>query len=88
MFVWYRVPREREGAVVAAMRAMHSQWRDRWPGLQCELLRRDDVADAEVTLMEVYRHADGIASEWQACIEAEAGAVVASRHVEVFEPCA
>lgn len=86
VYVYYRVPREREAATVSAVRALQTQWSACWPGLQCELLRRVDTG-AEVTLMEVYRHRDGVDAAWQQRIEHDAAALGVKRHVEAFEAC-
>lgn len=86
VFVYYRVPRELEAATVSAVDALQAQWRAHWPGLHCELLRRVD-AGAEVTLMEVYRHRDGVPAAWQQRIERDAASLGIERHVEVFEAC-
>ena len=91
LFVWFRVASEHEAAVVKAVRELHARWAAQ--GLQCELLRRTHDEAAEVTLMEIYRAADGVDAQWQSRIEDEAGARLAPwlsgpRHVEVFEPCA
>jgi Domain of unknown function (DUF4936) len=93
LYVYYRVPRRDEAAIVKAMRALQQQWQTVHRGLQCDLLRRDDDSAAdEVTLMETYRAAEGVSPSWQARIEAETGELLASwpcsaRHVEVFVPC-
>ena len=91
LFIWFRVPRAHEVAAVAAVRGLQAQWITQ--GLQCELLRRTDGAEDEVTLMEIYRATAGVDADWQARIEAEAGPRLAPwlrgpRHVEVFEACA
>ena len=91
LYVYFRVLREHESAAVAAVRALHAQWRG---ALDCELLRRaDDGTGPHVTLMEIYRAHGGVADESQARIEREAARhlapwLVGARHVEVFEPCA
>jgi Domain of unknown function (DUF4936) len=91
LFVWFRVAREHEAAVVSAVHELQARWSAQ--GLQCELLRRADDAPDEITLMEVYRAAGGVDATWQARIEDEAGACLAPwlagpRHIEMFEPCA
>lgn len=94
LFVYYRVRREHVPAAVAALRALHMGWRRDAPTLGCELMQRiDDDGHVSVTLMEVYRQADGVARAWQQRIEREARAALApwlvgERHVEVFAPCA
>jgi hypothetical protein len=96
VFVYYRVRAEHRIEAATALRALHTKWRASDPGLGCELLQRVDDGrdrDGAVTLMEVYRHPDGVSPTWQQRIEVEARAVLApwlidERHVEVFAPCA
>jgi quinol monooxygenase YgiN len=96
LFVYYRVRAQHRAAAVAASRALHAAWRREDPGLECDLLQRvdSDPTGADlVTLMEVYRHAQGIAPARRQRIEREAQAALAAwlvgeRHVEVFAPCA
>ena len=92
LFVWFRVPREHEASAAMALRELHATWLATMPGLSCELMRRvEDHAD-EITLMEIYRAPDGVPAHWQTRIEREGNhhlaALVGSRHVEVFAPCA
>jgi hypothetical protein len=93
LYVYYRVPRRDEAAIVQAVRALQQQWQTADRELQCDLLRRDEDSGADdVTLMETYCAAEGVSPSWQARIEAEAGALLApwsysARHVEVFVPC-
>jgi len=94
LYVYYRVAAADEAPAVRAMHALQRQWQTAWPGLQCELLRREveGIAD-EVTLMETYSAAAGVPLDWQARIDREARALLAGwrcseRHVEVFRPCA
>lgn len=94
LFVYYRVRSSHVPTAVAALRALHGDWQREDPALGCELMQRvDDGGTEQVTLMEVYRHADGVAPSWQQRIECEARAALApwlvgERHVEVFAPCA
>ncbi len=92
LFVYFRVTRASEAAVVAAVRELQAAWQAAMPGLQCELLRRADDS-AAVTLMETYACASGISGAWQERIERDASArlatwLVGARHVELFESCA
>lgn len=92
LFIYFRVEREREADVVAAVRALQATWQSELPGLRCELLRSAARSGA-VTLMETYSHSLGVGVALQARIEREAlsriGAwLVGERHVEIFEPCA
>lgn len=93
LFIWFRVASEHEPALVEAVRALQATWAAECEGLGCELQRRCDEPDGQVTLMEVYRHPRGVAFEWQQRIEREAATRLAPwiqgpRHVEAFEPCA
>jgi hypothetical protein len=93
LYVYYRVPRGDEAAVVQAVHALQRQWHAADRALHCDLLRRDDDNSAnDVTLMETYSAAGGVSPDWQARIESEATAALApwpcsARHVEVFAPC-
>lgn len=94
-FVYFRVRVAHCAAAIDALRALHARWHAADPALGCELMQRvsDDVANDLVTLMEVYRHTDGLPPAWQERIEREAHAALApwlvgERHVEVFAPCA
>ena len=92
LYIYFRVGRGDEVAVVTAVRELHAAWQVAMPGLRCELLRRTDKS-GDVTLMETYVCARGISGEWQLRIEREVQArlepwLVGGRHVEVFEPCA
>jgi Domain of unknown function (DUF4936) len=92
LFIYFRVRRESQAGVVAAVRELHATWQSVMPGLHCELLQRvDDSVD--LTLMETYGCADGVSAAWQERIERDAVGrlanwLVGPRHVEVFEPCA
>lgn len=93
LFVYFRVERLSEGAVISAVRSLHAARQSEMPGLRCELLRRVDDDSAVVTLMETYVAEGGVSMHWQALIEREACAhlqpwLVGERHTEVFEPCA
>jgi len=94
LFVYYRVRSDYVPAAVAALRALHRDWQREEPALGCELMQRvDDGSPEQATLMEIYRHAGGVAPAWQQRIEREARAALApwlagERHVEVFAPCA
>lgn len=92
LFVYFRVTRASEAAVVVAVRELQAAWQAAMPGLRCELLRRVDES-GDVTLMETYACAHGIGVEWQQRIERDASVrlqpwLVGERHIEVFEPCA
>lgn len=64
----------------------------RWPGLQAELLARAETTEGPSTLMEIYRHPEGISPAQQADIESAGHAALQAwlagpRIVEVFVPC-
>jgi Domain of unknown function (DUF4936) len=91
LFIYFRVERESEAAVVAAVRELHAAWPVAMPGLRCELLRRADEAGDVITLMETYAGDGGVSVEWQDRIEREASErlqpwLVGERHIEVFVP--
>lgn len=95
LFVYYRVRAAHRAAAIEALRGLHALWHAADPALGCELMQRADGDSTNdlVTLMEVYRHAAGVAPAWQERIEREARAALApwlvgERHVEVFAPCA
>ena len=94
--VYYKVPRDRLTQACAAVRAVQRSWMTREPGLQAQLLLREDDASSEgpATLMEVWLWpgADGVPSggppPW-AALEAELAhtlgdALIGRRHVEAF----
>ena len=92
LFIYFRVEREREADVVAAVRALQAAWQRELPGLRCELLR-GAARSGDVTLMETYSHSTGVGVALRERIEREALArigpwLVGERHVEIFEPCA
>jgi hypothetical protein len=91
LYVYYRVSEMRLGAVVGAVRAMQARLCRDHPGLEARLLRRPEIRDGAVTVMETYEHVDGVDPALQAAIAAEAATALppglaAGRHVEVFEP--
>jgi quinol monooxygenase YgiN len=93
LFIYFRVARESEAAVVATVRELHAAWQATVPDLHCELLRRADNNGGDVTLMETYSQSSGISAALQERIERKAQTQIgpwltSQRHVEVFEPCA
>jgi hypothetical protein len=54
LYVYYRVPQAQLAATVAAVRQVQAALAATHPGLQPELLRRPDLRDGDVTLMETY----------------------------------
>lgn len=93
LFVYYRVVPDDAAALGAAVRAMHAALASAHPGLQARLLRRPEVAQGRLTLMEVYaRPPAGIDAGLRAEIDTAARALApwldGERHTEVFVPCA
>lgn len=77
-YVYYRVPAERLADAVAALRPLLAG---------AELLRRPELRDGRITLMEV--HADGLSPALEAQLRAAlAGLIDGERHVEAFDPLA
>ena len=54
LYVYYRVPLAQLAATVAAVRQVQTSLVAAHPGLQAELLRRPELRDGDVTLMETY----------------------------------
>jgi len=54
LYVYYKVPQARLDDVVRAAHAMQAGLRQQFAGLQCALLRRPELRDGEVTVMETY----------------------------------
>jgi hypothetical protein len=96
LFVYYRARPSDAAAMLAAVQRLQTLLRDRYPGLRTRLLRRPDADDHELqTWMETYATdppSDGVSTEMQAAIEAEARMLApliqGERHVEVFVACA
>ncbi len=94
LFIYYRVAAVHADEAVAAATRMQQALREREAGLKAELLRRPEIIESHVTLMETYAIESASVDEaLQARIEREAAAtlagfIVGARHVEVFEPCA
>jgi hypothetical protein len=84
LYVYYRVPQARLAATVAQVHAMQSVLQARFAGLRTGLLRRPELRDGEVTLMETYA---GAADEaFAAALDAAAAALPQPRHTERFVP--
>ncbi len=84
LYVYYRVPDAALAATVAAVRAVQVRLVQQHPGLQAELLRRPELRDGEVTLMETY--AGVLSAAERDAIEQATSALPQPRHTEVFEP--
>jgi hypothetical protein len=71
---------------------MQAVLKSRIAGLEAELLQRDSTSDGRFTLMEIYRHPQGIDGPLETIIANAAGPVLATlmaspRVVEAFRPC-
>lgn len=84
LYVYYRVPDAALADTVAAVRAVQARLVKQHLGLQAELLRRPELRDGEVTLMEIY--AGDLTVVVQDAIDRAASALPQPRHTEVFEP--
>lgn len=84
LYVYYRVPEERLAAVLAQARAMQAALASAHPGLRAELLRRPELRDGEVTLMETY--AGAVDEAFIAALDATATTLPQPRHIERFLP--
>lgn len=83
LYVYYRVPGLALAATVTAVRTMQATLAAAHPGLQADLLRRPELRDGEVTLMETY--GGNITPALAAAIEQAAGALPQPRHTESFD---
>ena len=54
LYVYYRVPEADLPATLAAVRQVQAALQAAHPGLLADLLRRPELRDGEVTLMETY----------------------------------
>ena len=89
LYVFYRVPEAALAATVAAVRQVQATLVAAHPGLQADLLRRPELRDGAVTLMETYvmeTCAGGVTPALLATIEHAASPLPQPRHSEWFEP--
>ncbi|GCL61251.1 DUF4936 family protein [Pseudaquabacterium pictum] len=84
LYVYYRVPQALLAATVAAVRQVQTALAAAHPGLQTELLRRPELRDGEVTLMETY--AGPLSEAVFAAITQATSALPQPRHSEWFQP--
>jgi hypothetical protein len=82
LYVYYRVPEAALADTLAAVRRMQAALAAGHPGLRTELLRRPELRDGEVTLMETY--AGALSPALEAALTAAAGALPQPRHIERF----
>lgn len=89
LYVYYRVDEADLKAAAQAVRDCHAALMRAEPGLGCELLRRPEVRDGQVTLMEIYTAANGIDNAQQTRIETTIEQLrlplAGPRRTEVFE---
>ena len=83
LYVYYRVPQAQLAATVAAVRQVQSALAGAHPGLQAELLRRPELRDGEVTLMET--DARPLTDVVLAAITQATSALPQPRHSEHFD---
>ena len=83
LYVYYRVPQAQLAATVVAVRQVQSALAGAHPGLQAELLRRPELRDGEVTLMETY--AGPLTDAVLAAITQATSALPQPRHSEHFD---
>ena len=91
LYVYYSVPEAALAATLAAVRQVQATLVAAHPGLHAELLRRPELRNGDVTLMETYvmeTGADGVTPALRAAIEHAASALPQPRHSEWFEPLA
>jgi len=87
-YVYYRVDEADLPAVVPLVRAMQQRLQALHPGLACGLLRRPELRDGQVTVMETYGGAAPLVlgpAFAQALAQASTG-LPQPRHTEWFEP--
>lgn len=86
LYVYYRVPEAALPSVLAELRALQADLMAAHPGLHAELLRRPDLREGEVTVMEAY--AGGDVRAWTTALAkavAARPALPAPRHTEAFD---
>ena len=95
VYVYYRVQPADAAAVIAAVHALQTACRARWPGLACTVARRADASGDDAagpwTLMETYAQPGGVPPACRREIEGLAlerivARLVGPRHSEVFVP--
>ncbi len=83
LYVYYRVAEAQLPATVVAVRQVQAALAAAHPGLQAELLRRPELRDGEVTLMETY--AGPLTPAVEAAITQATSALPQPRHSERFD---
>ncbi|MDT7834665.1 DUF4936 family protein [Aquabacterium sp. OR-4] len=88
LYVYYRVPEPALAGVLGRVRAMQAQLLRAHAGLSAELLRRPELRDGELTLMEAYAGLPGPGFEQALADAASAAGLPQPRHSERFTPLA
>jgi hypothetical protein len=83
LYVYYRVAEAQLAATVAAVRRVQATLVATHPGLQAELLRRPELREGGVTLMETY--AGPLTPALEAAITQATSALPQPRHSERFD---
>ncbi len=83
LYVYYRVAAAQLPATVAAVQQVQARLVASHPGLQAELLRRPELRDGAVTLMETY--AGQLTAAAEAAIAEATSALPQPRHSERFD---
>lgn len=86
LYVYYRVAEAGLAALRAEVGALQTGLMAAHPGLTAELLRRPDLRDGQVTVMEAY--AGGDVPAWQAALDravADHPALPRPRQAEAFD---
>ena len=93
LFVYYRMAAAQAVPARAEVDRLQAGLRERHPGLQARLLRREAAPDGLQTWMEIYAWPDraggvvpGLQAEIERAAEALAPLIDGARHCEVFEP--
>ncbi len=98
-FIYYRIRADDQAPVTQAVRAFQAQLCERWPGLRAQVLRRADLQNEMLTLMETYdlspdpapEGLDACMSRLRGEIDQAAAALTpwlqSARHIEEFVPC-
>jgi hypothetical protein len=89
LYVYYRVAAADLNVAAKALRQCQAVLMQADPQLHCELLRRPEVRDDQVTLMEIYTATGGVDNAQQTRIDAALAGLklplAGPRHTEVFE---
>ena len=83
LYVYYRVAGHLLAATVQAVQLMQVNLTTAHPGLRAELLRRPDLDQGTITLMEVY--AGSVSTALLAALAQASAALPQPRHNELFE---